>query len=119
MSSLIEEVCRLTVDFYGGSKKSMMQLVAESGVQMNPAAIEHGRILAYVANHVDIIEPWLRWSANKRVSSGWYFAHQSGQYVVGYRAEGEVLTFAEAEPARAEFIMREVASLMAMRPRGK
>ena len=115
--SVVENICRLTADFYGGSK-SMIQLVAESGVSACPDVLTASRILAYVTAHPELVEQWLRWSSNKRVSSGWYFRQRSGTYAVGLYPKGETLDIAHRELACAEFVVREVKALMAI-PRAK
>jgi hypothetical protein len=109
----VERLCRLPADFYSGSK-SMLQLIAESGIDASPEALTVTTVLAYIADHPDLINQWLLWSANKRVSSGWYFLRQSTGYVVGFRPKGEVLSFAQAAPACAEFVVREVKAMMAL-----
>jgi hypothetical protein len=116
--SIVERLCRLPADFYSGSK-SMVQLVAESGINANPAALAVASILTYLTNHSELIEQWLRWSENKRVTSGWYFMRQSGKYVVGFRPNGDILNIAEPELACAEFVVREVKAMMAIHHVGK
>ena len=111
---IVERLCRLPTDFYSGSK-SMVQLVAESGINANPAALAVASISAYLTNHSELIEQWLQWSENKRVSSGWYFIRRSGNYIVGFQPNGEVLNIAEPELACAEFVVREVKAIMAIR----
>jgi hypothetical protein len=110
---VVERLCRLPIDFYGGSK-SMVQLVVESQIDANPESLTVPSILVYLTEHPDLIEPWLTWSANKRVSSGWYFSRRSGGFVVGFNPNGEVLNYTRPEPACAEFIVREVKTLIAM-----
>ncbi len=110
---VVERLSRLPADFYHG-QKSMVQLIAESGINANPASLTVASILAYVTAYPELVEQWLRWSENKRVSSGWYFVHRSGGYVVGFHPEGEVLNIAQPELACAEFVVREIKAMMAM-----
>lgn len=115
--SAVEPLCRLPADFYSDSK-SVLQLITESGVDACPAELTVGTILAYITDDPELIDQWLLWSANKRVSSGWYFLRESGGFVVGFRPNGEVLSFAQAAPACAEFVVHEIKALMAL-PRQK
>jgi hypothetical protein len=110
---IIERICKLPVDFYGGSK-SMIQLVAESGISACLTLLTAANILGYIAAHPDLIEQWLRWSANKRVISGWYFTRQADGFVVGFHPKGEVLALGEPALACAEFVVREVGALVVM-----
>jgi len=110
---VIERVCRLPIDFYNGSK-SMLQLVAESGIQAHLAALSPKVLESYIRDHPHIVEHWLRWSANKRVTSGWFFSHQAGGFSVGFHPQGAVLNFTEPATACAEFVIREVSGLAAM-----
>ena len=107
---IVEGLCRLPVDFYRG-QKSMADLVAESGIDVNPTALAVARILAYVTAYPELVEQWLRWSENKRVTPGWHFVHRSDGYQVGFHPNGEVLNIAQPEPACAEFVVREVKAL--------
>jgi hypothetical protein len=110
---LVEQLCRLPADFYDGSK-SMAQLVAESGIAIHPEIVTTSSVSAYLRDYPAIIDPWLKWSANKRVLSGWYFLQRSGRYVVGFHPIGEVLSFSQPELACAEFVVREVNALIAI-----
>ena len=103
----------MPVDFYGGSK-SMVELLGESGVNRCPAALTVPNLSAYIADHREVIEGWLRWS-HKPVASGWYFERQGKGFVVGFYPNGEKLTFEEATLACAEYVAREVRHLGAVR----
>ena len=109
--AIVECICRLPADFYGGSK-SMTQLIIESGIEKRSSVLTIPNISAYISNHLELVELWLRWSANKRASSGWYFTHQSNEYVVSFYPKGEALSFSQPELACAEYVVREVQSLI-------
>jgi hypothetical protein len=109
---ILEHLCRLATDFYLGSK-SMMQLIIESGIDKSPSLLNRAGISSYLTGHVDLIEAWLRWSADKRVSSGWYFSERDGGYRVALYPKGEKLEFSDPAVACAEFIVREVSALEA------
>jgi hypothetical protein len=108
---VLERLCRLSADFYSGDK-SMKQLIFESGIANSPSTLNVATIAAYFGRHTNLIEEWLRWSANKRVTSGWYFKADRDGYVVSFYPKGEVVRFSLPELACAEFLMREVQTLM-------
>jgi hypothetical protein len=112
LDAVVERISRLPADFYAGSK-SMVQLISESGVATFPSALSVQRIRTYVTANPQIVDYWLRWSENKRVSSGWYFTPRAGGFAVGFHPDGEVLNISDPHLACAEFVAREVGSVMA------
>jgi len=111
LDAVVERLSRLPVDFYGGSK-SMVQLISESEVARFPSALSAQRICTYIAANPQIVDHWLRWSENKRVSAAWYFIRRAGGFAVGFHPDREVLNFSDPCLACAEFIAREVGSVM-------
>jgi hypothetical protein len=109
---VIERLCSIPANFYGGNK-SPVQLVAESGLSQCESAFSVEAVSTYLSHHPMLVEQWLRWSEDKRVSSGWYFMRESNKFVVGYYPRGETLSFTEALPACAEFVIREVQAIRA------
>lgn len=114
--TIIEKICRLPIDFYGGSK-SMVDLVSEYGIAEHSSALASTEIVRYVRNHPEVIDQWLKWSANKRVDSGWYFERQRDHLLVGFNPNGDSLRFEDQATACAEYIVREVAAIMKIRRR--
>jgi hypothetical protein len=106
-------ICKMPLDFYGGSK-SMLQLVSESGIDAHPQALTVTRLIACLKDHPELVEQWLHWSANKRVTSGWYFARKAGGLVVEFYPKGESFMFEDPVLACAEFVVREVREIAAM-----
>lgn len=109
---VIKRLCNIPANFHSGNK-SPVQLVAESGLAQCESALSVEAVSAYLSQHPALVEQWLQWSEDKRVSSGWYFMRESNKFVVGYYPKGETLNFAEALPACAEFIVREVQAIRA------
>jgi hypothetical protein len=107
----LDAVCRIPSAFYGG-RKSFVAVVRDTGVHPQRAALNAEALTPILRSDPSLIEGWLRWSMNKRVSSGWYFVAESGGYIVGYFPGGECLRFSEAAPACAEFIVREVGETL-------
>ena len=110
---VLERICNLPVDFKHGSK-SPLQLVTESGVNAHPEVLTVSRLIVCLRAHPELIDQWENWSADKRVSSGWYFALRSVGFVVGYYPGGESLTFEDPFVACAEFVVREVREIVAV-----
>jgi hypothetical protein len=110
--TIIEKVCRLPIDFYSGGSKSMVDLVSESGVSDHPSALASAEIVPYVRKHLEVVDQWLRWSANKRVDSGWYFERRRDHFLVGFEPNGDTLRFEDQGAACAEYIVREVTAIM-------
>jgi len=113
LNAVVEGISRLPSDFYAGSK-SMLQLVTESGVAGFPLALAVESISTYITAHPQIVDAWLRWSENKRVSSGWHFNRRAGGFEIGYHPGGESLNIGDPHFACAEFVVREVRSIMAI-----
>lgn len=59
-------------------------------------------LLPLVKSHPEVIEEWIRYSEDKRTSSGW------GVSESGVVAGSERLTFESLEEAVAEFVVREL-----------
>lgn len=112
IDDVLERICRLPANFYSIGSKSIVQLISESGIDECPSALSVPNISAYFTTHPELVQSWLLWSANKRVSSGWYFLRRSGGYAVGFYPRGEALNIAEPELACAEFVVREVQAIM-------
>jgi hypothetical protein len=55
-----------------------------------------------------LIDGWLLWSKNKRVSSGWYIERDGDGCVVGYFPKGKRLRFDDVPLGCAKFILLEV-----------
>ena len=109
---VVERLCKLPHDFNVG-KKSPSQLVAASGVARCEAAVSTEALAKFLARHPELVEEWLHWSEDKRVSSGWYFLKERNEYVVGYYPNGERLSFADPVRACAEFVNREIEAIRA------
>jgi hypothetical protein len=110
---VIERICSLPADFFNGAKP-MVQLVSASGIDACPAALTVANLSGYLTDHPELIEEWLRWSENKRVTSGWYFVRQTDHYIVGFHPKGESFVLADPALACAEFVTREVEAIMAV-----
>ncbi len=109
-SSIIANVCILPLHFRTGNK-SAIQLLNESGYSGDPASLTVERIVQFLEANPALVEAWLSWSQDKRVSEGRYFIETQDGFLVGYYPNGERQLFSERKRACAEFVIREVASL--------
>ncbi len=107
----IEQICNLPVAFHAGDK-SPLQLVCDSGIEDEPGSLAATSIANILLANPTLVESWLRWSEDKRVSSGWYFLRENNGYLVGFIPEGERLFFKDAFTACSEFIVREVDGML-------
>ncbi len=106
ISLIIERICRFPVDFYAG-KMTLGQLVLKSEILDALPLLTTQNVKAHLSAHPELIDQWLDWSADKRVSSGWYFTFNHGKYRVGFYPGIEFSEFDDPELACAEFINRE------------
>ena len=109
--SLVEKICRLPID-YKVNGKSPLQIVEDSGYTKDPDSLTVADIEDYLRGTPDLIDAWLTWSADKRVSSGWYFMEDNSRYAVGYYPNGERVLYPNSRRACAEFILREVGGFL-------
>jgi hypothetical protein len=112
----MEQICDMPVAFRRGSK-SPIQLLEESGYFEMPNELTIEALAAFIGGHPSVIQVWLRWSEDKRVSSGWYFVRKAGGYIVGQIPNGLQLPFSDDVQACAEFVVREVAAIASQRAR--
>ena len=72
-------------------------------------------IFEAVRENPTVIASWLSFSADKRVSSGWYFLrNESNNYIVGYyppENSVEQLKYVDGNRACAAFIAREIEEI--------
>ena len=79
---VIGKLSRLAIDF-AGSDKSLAQLVRDSGVGALKPAISANDFLVYLRQNTSLVDTWLHWSEDKRVSSGPYFRKDDDAFEVG------------------------------------
>jgi hypothetical protein len=105
---VIERLCRFPLDFPGG-RKTRRQFMEAAGVFKHPSALTVEKLTPYLQEHPELTGAWMAYSADQRISSGWYYVpSRAGGYEVGFYPHGERLRFNEPERARAEFIVRHL-----------
>jgi hypothetical protein len=107
---VVERICSLPVTFRDGSQ-SALEILAKSGVLQTPEALTIAAVAAHLNEHPELIDAWMLWSEDKRVSSGWYFLYERPNFVVGFYPHGDRLVFKDAITACTQFVFREVKSM--------
>jgi hypothetical protein len=109
---LVADICELPVRFKARGDTSVFKLVDESGYRDSPNGLSVAAVSGYLAQHPGLADAWLGYSADKRVSSGWYVVEKGGDtFEVGYYPQGERLSVAGRISACAEFIVREIRAI--------
>jgi hypothetical protein len=109
---VVAAICHLPVRFKVRNSASMLTLVEESGYRAAPDLLSVDVVSAYLAERPSLVDAWLKYSQDKRTSSGWYVTEQStGTCEVGYYPNGERVSVYGRVPACAEFIVREVRAI--------
>jgi hypothetical protein len=90
---------------------SFRELLEDSNYDaLNP--IDRITLMEALRADEDKVADWIGWSADKRVSSGWFFIENSGRYAVGYlsRENEQRLQdiFDDKYEACADFILKEI-----------
>jgi len=92
-------------------KLSALKLIENAGYKPLGRQPSIEELANYLQNKPELVEAWLTWSSDKRVSSGWYFTRDGKAYTVGFHPNGDCFEFSEPAKACAEFILRELASI--------
>ncbi|MDB5280238.1 MAG: hypothetical protein JWR61_5193 [Ferruginibacter sp.] len=110
----IEKICSLPLDFKVADKSSFT-LLQESKFADFHNDITKQDIVDYLYRHKNLIDKWEIWSEDKR-TRGFYLSLNAGNYSVGSLdkdgKENFFKSFATAEEACAEFILREVSAIL-------
>lgn len=113
-ASLIRKIIELPRQFKEVGNKSIFALLKESGYFEHFEKVNENNIAAILEESPEIINDWLLWSSDKRVSYGWYFIEKNhNQYIVGYSPKNkfEELQFSDKIRACASFIKREIEAV--------
>ena len=111
MTADIPSICTLVGNFRSGGG-SVAQLLSSAGVVDEPSLPPRSEFASYLSSRPELVESWLRWSQDKRVSSGWYFSPAPNGFVVGYYPNGPEMPFQDKVEACAEFVRREAGQVV-------
>ena len=110
----IEKICTIPIDFKLGGKSSFA-LATESNFAYLYSEISPQDIKNYLSIHKTLLREWEIWTEDKR-TRGYGLSISNGEYSIGYRDSTNNLifykTFTSALDACAEYIFREVASIL-------
>ena len=110
----IERICNLPLDFKVADKSSFT-LLQESKFADFHSDITKPDIKDYLSRHKNLIDNWDIWSEDKR-TWGYYLSISPDKYFVGSLdkdgKENFSKSFATAEDACAEFILKEVSEIL-------
>ena len=110
----IEKICNLPLDFEVADKSSFT-LLQESKFADFHNDITKQDIKDYLSRHKNLIDNWEIWSEDKR-TWGYYLSISPDKYFVGSLdkdgKENFSKSFATAEDACAEFILKEVSAIL-------
>jgi hypothetical protein len=111
-TSVLEKIIFLPRNFYKLRNISIFNLLKQSGYFELYDQIDNADILQAVTENRDVINDWLTWSENKRVTEGWFFTKNENEtYVVDYSPydkNKKQIKFANAEEACCYFIKNEI-----------
>ncbi len=110
----IEKICNLPLDFKVVNNSSFT-LLQESKFADFHNDITKQDIVDYLSQHKNLIDKWKIWSEDKR-TWGYYLSINHDNYSVGLLdkdgKENFSKSFATAEEACAEFILKEVSAIL-------
>ena len=110
----IEKICNLALDFEA-TDKSTLTLLLESKFTDFYNVITKQDIKDYLSRHKNVIDSWEIWSEDKR-TWGYYLSIEPDKYFIGSLdkdgKENFSKSFATIDDACAEFILREVSTIL-------
>lgn len=106
---VIERICRLAEDF-AGAGRSIVEMVGPLLPHLE--TLSRDDVAVHLRKHPSLVEAWLRWSADQRSSSGWYFRPEERQYVVAFYPTGPREVFDDIALACATYVFHVFESLV-------
>lgn len=112
---IINRIIYLPMKFKSLGNISIYSLLKETGYFEMYNQINEANIIEGLTKHPKCINQWLRWSEDKRTSSGWYFQqNRNGKYIVGYyptKEDFQLTEYTDIYEACAVFIKREIEEI--------
>ena len=113
---LLNKIIRLPRDFYN-NELSIHELLKSTGYFEYYDFIKQKTILEALEKSEEYINDWLEWSANKRITFGWYFKREDNKYLVGYldpnngNSMNNFTEFSDSKNACAYYIKNEIEEI--------
>jgi hypothetical protein len=108
----LTRVCRLPIEYRERATVPWVDLVREATGGAAPSASE---LATSFVRQPELVEAWLTYSADQRVSSAWYFSSAAGGgFTTGYYPTGPAYNFASAAEACALFVHKVLCSTLAL-----
>ena len=117
MIILINKILNLPARFKNSkNNNSIYSLLQGTGYFEAYDSINENSIREVLVKQSEYVYQWLRWSEDKRSSSGWYFIQNGNQkYVVGYldsdKGITEKMDYSDIKIACAAYIKQEIESI--------
>jgi hypothetical protein len=115
ISKCIDKICNIPLDFKRVGK-SAFTLAKESGFESKYENIDIDEIKKYLKNHDCLIDTWQQWSLDKR-TTGYFLTLDNSPRIGALDIDGQRIftkNFDTALDACAEFVYREVASILGL-----
>jgi len=110
---IVERVCQIPAEFRRVRTKSVIQLAEEIGLPEYRRCITWSAVESQLKAQPELVDDWLRWSEDKRTSSGWYISENDEEVVVGCYPDAKEQRFADRTSACAQFVVHEMEDIMA------
>lgn len=99
------KIALLPREYYALRNVSFDSLIKQSNYSRSSPEITEEAIREALADQPDLVDDWLKWSEDKRTSTGWYFTKQTdGAYIVGHILKGK------DEPERSRYLHDPIAA---------
>ena len=111
---MLDNIVFLPRQFNTDRNISVYNLLKRSGYFDFANDISTNDIKNAINKRPDVVEDWLNWSENKRVSQGWFFKNDSEKYIVDYfpyKTNVKRSAISDAYEACAIFIKNEIEDI--------
>lgn len=114
INELASDIVDLPKEFYNNGNISIYSLLKETGYFEHHSKISESDLRDQLVERPENIQHWVKWSEDKRTSSGWYIENKGGKCIVGYFPEKENAKpkeYSSVELACAAFIKLEIEEI--------
>ena len=110
---MIRNLCYLPRVLRSRGDVTAVDLVRESGFLASPEGLMREVIEAVLAAEPQLVDDWMRYSEDKRVSEGWYFKRgsENNNYLVGFYPGSLEDSYTNQFAACARYVEEEIKSI--------